>query len=82
MTAVQLRAELFREMNPMLDSEEMLKKMISYVRNLAKKLQTPDPTLMTEEEFFARIDEAEKGPRYKMLPDESLDDMLIRLGYV
>ena len=69
-------------MKPMLDSEEMLQKILTYVRNMAKKLRTPDPTLMTEEEFFARIDEAEKGPRYKMLPGESLDDMLIRLGYV
>jgi len=31
---MQLRAELFREMNPMLDSDEMLRKMIAYVRSL------------------------------------------------
>ena len=34
MEATQLRAELFREMNPMLDSEVMLRKMIAYVRTL------------------------------------------------
>jgi tellurite resistance protein len=34
METMQLRAELFREMNPMLDSDEMLRKMIAYVRSL------------------------------------------------
>ena len=43
---------------------------------------TSDPALMTKVEYFRRLDEAEKGPRYKMLPNETLDDMLTRLGYV
>ena len=30
----QLRAELFRQINPMLDSDEMLRKMIAYVKSL------------------------------------------------
>lgn len=34
METMQLRAELFRELNPMLDSDEMLRKMIAYVRSL------------------------------------------------
>ena len=34
METVQIRAELFREMNPMLDSKEMLQKMLLYVRTL------------------------------------------------
>ena len=34
METMQLRAELFREMNPLLDSDEMLRKMIAYVRSL------------------------------------------------
>ena len=39
MTAIQLRAELFREMNPLLDSELALEKMLAFVRTLvpAKK---------------------------------------------
>ncbi len=35
---------------------------------------------MTKEEFFARIDEAKKGPTYKMLPNEDLTTFLRRLG--
>lgn len=34
MATMQLREELFREMNPLLDSDVMLRKMIAYVRSL------------------------------------------------
>ncbi|MBQ9671240.1 MAG: hypothetical protein IJV34_00120 [Prevotella sp.] len=34
MTTVQLRAELFREMNPLLDSEVAMEKMLTFVRSL------------------------------------------------
>ena len=82
MTAVQLRAELFCEMNPLLDSEAALEKLIKYVKKLTAKKE--DPTLMTKEEFFAKIDksleQARQGQVHRMLPDESLDDFLRRVG--
>jgi len=34
MTALELREELFREMNPLLDSETAMKKIIAYVKGL------------------------------------------------
>ena len=34
MTAIQLRAELFREMSPLLDSEAAMEKMLTFVRTL------------------------------------------------
>ena len=34
METIQLRAELFREMNPLLDSNVMLSKMLAFVRSL------------------------------------------------
>ena len=39
MTAIQLRAELFREMNPLLDNEAALEKLLAFVKSLtpAKK---------------------------------------------
>jgi len=81
MTALQLNAELYRNLGIIAEDETMLDKVVKYVRNLAKKVQE-DPTRMTEQEFLARVNEAEKGPRYKMLPNETLDEMLARLGYV
>ena len=35
MTAIQLRAELFREMNPLLDNEAAMEKILAYVRTIA-----------------------------------------------
>ncbi len=81
MTALQLNADIYRNLGIIAEDESMLKRVAKYVQKLAKQM-TDDPTRMTKEEFFARIDEAEKGPRYKMLPDETLDEMLTRLGYV
>ena len=34
MTAIQLRAELFREMSPLLDSEAAMEKMLTFVKTL------------------------------------------------
>lgn len=81
MTALQLNADIYRNLAIIAEDESMMEKVAKYVRKLAKQV-TDDPTRMTKEEFFARIDEAEKGPRHRMLPDETLDEMLTRLGYV
>ncbi len=37
MTAIELRAELFREMNPLLDNESAMTKMLAFVKTLAAK---------------------------------------------
>ncbi len=39
MNAIELREELFREMNPMLDSKIMLQKMLAFVRDLFREQQ-------------------------------------------
>ena len=81
MNAVQLDADILRNLGIIAEDETMLDKVAKYLRRVVKQM-TYDPTLMSKEEYFHRLDEAEKGPRYKMLPNESLDDMLTRLGYV
>lgn len=81
MTTLQLNAELYRNLALIAEDENMYDKVVKYVRRVAKQM-TSDSVLMTKEEYFRRLDEAEKGPRYKMLPNETLDDMLTRLGYV
>ena len=80
MTALQLNAELYRNLALIAEDESMYDKVVKYVRRLAKQMTT-DPTLMTKEEFFARIDEAEKGPSHEMLPEEDLTAFLRRRGY-
>ena len=53
MTAVQLRAELFREMNPLLDSEAALEKMLVFVRTLVpeKKAKADDAKTARQQAF-------------------------------
>ena len=81
MTALQLNANIYRSLGIISEDENVLRKASKYLARLAKQM-TYDPTCMTKEEYFRRLDEADKGPKYRMLPNESLDEMLTRLGYV
>lgn len=51
MTTIQLRAELFREMSPLLDSESALEKLLAYVKTLlpSKKAKAQDADERLEE---------------------------------
>lgn len=44
MTAIQLRAELFREMSPLLDNESAMEKVILFVRGLVQAQKTKAAT--------------------------------------
>lgn len=82
MTALQLDTEFIRNLGIIAEDEMMFLKVTKYVRNLVKKMRTNDPTLLTEEEYFRRLDKAEenyaKGNYYEMKPGESLEDFLKR----
>ncbi len=79
MTAIQLNAELFRAMGEIAEDEGLMTKLVKYAKKLAAQKKA-DPTLMTKEEFFRRVDEAKKGPTYRMLPNEDLTSFLNRIG--
>lgn len=78
MTAIELNAQIWRDMAEIADSEPLMKQLAKYLKKLVAK--KTDPTLMTKEEFFRRVDEAEKGPTYRMLPNEDLTAFLNRIG--
>ena len=83
MTAIQmnaLNAQIWRDMGTIAEDEGMMQRVAKYLRRVVKEM-TADPTQMTKEEFFARIDEAKKGQTYSMLPDEDLTAFLKRQGY-
>ena len=71
-------------MSQVADDEALMQKIVNYVKKLVKK--KPDPTLMTKEDFFAKIERAEKqieeGKYTTLLPGETVTDMLKRCGYV
>ena len=79
MTAMELNAQIWRDMAEIADNEMLMKQLAKYLKKLVAKKK--DPTLMTKEEFFARVDEAKKGPSYRMLPGEDLTTFLRRLGH-
>ena len=62
MTAVQLNAmntELWQGIGAIADSEPLMKRLTRYVKKLVKEREA-DPTLMSKEEFFRRIDESKR----------------------
>ena len=83
MTAIQLNAEILRNLGALAEDGGMLKRVAKYLRKLVAEKEA-DPTLMSKEEFFARVDEAreqiKRGEGVEMLPDESLDEFLNRVG--
>ena len=74
MTAIQLREELFREMNPMLDSEAAMKRILAFVRSLSRARNTKVEA-MVEKPYNKKWsgcasfteDEIEGDPRLKAL---------------
>lgn len=78
MTAAQtgaLDAEILRNLGTLAESETMLKRVAKYLRKLVKESEA-DPTLMTKEEFFARVDKAEKEiAEGKGIAFTNIDDM-------
>ena len=59
MTALQLNAEMLRNMSIIAEDENLLKRAAKYLRKLVAEKEA-DPTEMTREEFFARVDKAER----------------------
>ena len=66
-----MNAELFRQLSIIAEDESLSAKLMKYIKRLTAKKQ--DPTLMTREEFFARVDEAEKGPSKRFESVAELD---------
>ena len=77
MTAVQLNAmntELWQSIGAIADSEPLMKRLTRYAKKLVKEKE--DPTLMTKEEFFAKLERAEKQPGKSFASVEELDQYI------
>lgn len=85
MTTSQMSTEIIRNLGILSESEEMMNRVAKYLRKLVKEKRKSDPTLMSEEEFFAKLDKAEEeylqGKYTTLMPGESVTDMLNRCGY-
>ena len=86
MTAVQyntMSKELWQDIGAIADNENLMRRLARYAKKLVKEQN--DPTLMSKEEYFAMLDEAEqqlaRGEGMAMLPGEDLTAFLKRNGY-
>ena len=80
---MELNAQIWRDIAEIADSKLLMKQLAKYLKKLTAKKH--DPTLMTKEEFFAKIEKAEQqiaaGEGMAMLTDEDLSAFLKRNGY-
>ena len=72
MTAVQLNTmntELWQSIGAIADSEPLMRRLTRYAKKLAKEKR--DEALMSEEVFFARIEEAreQKGKQFNSVSE-------------
>lgn len=87
MTAVQLNAmntELWQSIGAIADSEPLMKRLTRYAKKLVKEKN--DPTLMSKDEFFRRIDESkqqyERGEYTRFSDKEEMEKWLTRCNNV
>ena len=62
MTAIQMNAEILRNMSIIAEDENLLKRAAKYLRKLVAEKQT-DPTLVPRDEFFDSLDRGEEEYR-------------------
>lgn len=78
-----LNAEILQNLGVIAEDESMLTCVAKYLRKVVKEMIS-DPTEMTREEFFRRIDESReqirRGEGIRMLPEENLEEFLKRVG--
>ena len=83
MTATALTVEFFKTMAVIAKDENLLAKLLAYAKQLIKEKQD-DPTLMTKEEFLAKLEQGEEeyrqGKTVRLREGETLSEMLRRTG--
>ena len=73
-STLSLNAAFLRDLSVIAEDETLLAKAVKYIRKLAAKKE--DPTLMTKEEFFARVDKSraqyERGEYTRFTNEEDM----------
>ena len=59
---ISLSGDFFYDLSIVAEDEGLLKRVVRYVKKLAKEHRA-DPTLMSKKEFFAKIERAEEQYR-------------------
>lgn len=75
MTALQMNAEMLRNLSIIAEDEKLLKRAVKYLRKLAAEKQT-DPTAFSQNVFFDRIENARNQPGRQFASVEELDQYI------
>lgn len=93
MTTLQLRAELFKEINPLLESEVLLQKILTFVKDLVRNQPKADDKLIestaddaktakqkayVKETLLSALDEVERAKRGE-IKLKTMDEFLAEL---
>ena len=82
MTSTEMNAELFRQLSIIAKDESLMAKLLKYAKKLTANKKS-DSSLMTEEEFFARVDssmeQARQGRIHRIETKEELNQFLEQL---
>ena len=82
MTAIQINAQIWRDIAEIADNEPLMKQLSRYLKKLVAKKQ--DETLVSKEEFMESLERGEEEHRQgrcvRLLPGESVSEMLRRCG--
>ena len=73
MTAIQLRAELFREMSPLLDSEAAMEKVIAFVKGLVIA-QKKEAGIAPRDGWAAAAQQAHQDGEDKLMAADVFED--------
>ncbi|MBQ9214114.1 MAG: hypothetical protein IJ150_09285 [Bacteroidales bacterium] len=71
-----LNVEMYRALARIADDESLMKQAVDFVKSLVKTKKKADPTLMTKEEYFAKIDRSlEQAKRGEVKVFTNKEDM-------
>ena len=70
-SSLPLSTDFLRDLGIVAQDENRMRRATRYIKRLAA--EKTDPTLMTKEEYFARIEKASKGPSMRFDSVEDLD---------
>ena len=73
---VAMNTELWQSIGAIADNDALMLRLTRYAKKLAKE---KDPSLMTKEEFLARVDAAKEGPMYELQDGETVEDLIKRV---
>ena len=69
---MEVNTQIWRDIAEIADNESLMKQLAKYLKKLTAKKKS-DPTLMTKEEFFAKIERAEQQVGKSFANVEELD---------